>query len=293
LPDIDAGRRAAAEPAVDAATAIADDIEAEDRPKYGTAEEMTTELTEYGISEEEQADMGPIATVGRIRTEREKRTDSLTGLKNFFWLEEQGIAKKKEEGVPEAEQKTDFNDVPMFMLDADKFTQVNNTYGHAMGNRVLRSLGGLLKARLAGLAEVARYGGEEIVLVPLTNASKSDIMLVTHKAKEEFKRIRFDGGDKGILTGVSFSGGYGIGNKADDQMYKAKDAGRDQLWWGDRRYEPGEKITEEISPAAVPGEPARGRPGEIGGVERPAEPGRVGEALPKPAEKVTPTEKNP
>lgn len=118
------------------------------------------------------------------------------------------------------------------MLDIDHFKDVNDTHGHPVGDRVIRSLSQLLKQRLRKYDVIGRYGGEEFALVmPHTNAWQAKDVL--DALREQFAQIEFLA--LGEFT-CSFSAGIatidGTENieqmiaNADKALYESKANGR-------------------------------------------------------------------
>ena len=84
-------------------------------------------------------------------------TDELTGLSNNRRFREL-IAK-------EAARAERFgHELSLIMLDIDDFKQINDTYGHLQGDKVLRMVGRVLQLESRGVDEPARYGGEEFAV---------------------------------------------------------------------------------------------------------------------------------
>jgi diguanylate cyclase (GGDEF)-like protein len=128
------------------------------------------------------------------------------------------------------------------LLDIDDFKQLNDSHGHALGDRVLRDVSQAVRRCLRGVDIAARYGGEEFaVILPRT------AMLDAHAVAE---RIRHDIGEvrvvhDGRVVGVSASlgvacfpesGAADAGNlveRADVALYRAKAAGKNrvELYW--------------------------------------------------------------
>ena len=114
------------------------------------------------------------------------------------------------------------------MVDLDHFKAVNDDFGHAAGDRVLREFGETVRACLRGSDYAARYGGEEFVVV-LRNAVAADAHEVTARIRHRWRR---SGG------GITFSAGIAAHSAARDvqstlaladrALYAAKRAGRDR-----------------------------------------------------------------
>ncbi len=124
----------------------------------------------------------------------------------------------------------------LVMVDLDHFKRVNDTYGHAAGDEVLRAVADALRASLRGGDSVARYGGEEFLLV-LPNTGRGAAMRVAERARRAVAALRFTAGDRSYH--VTLSAGVAerqegerheaaIG-RADAALYQAKARGRDQV----------------------------------------------------------------
>ena len=151
--------------------------------------------------------------------------DSLTGLFNHthtLHLLEQEIvrARQKEHSLCFA------------MLDIDYFKKVNDTFGHAIGDRVLRSLSMFLKQRLRKTDHIGRYGGEEFAII-LPDTRLSDARNVLNDIRERFSELRQPAGDREF--NVTFSCGVAAWNgesaqalceRADRALYASKNQGR-------------------------------------------------------------------
>lgn len=88
----------------------------------------------------------------------EAMTDRLTGLANRSGFEQESatlFADAEKAGTP----------LSMLLLDLDKFKNINDTFGHPAGDEVLRAVGKILKGAARSQDLVARYGGEELVLI--------------------------------------------------------------------------------------------------------------------------------
>jgi len=123
------------------------------------------------------------------------------------------------------------------MLDLDHFKTVNNTYGHAAGDSVLKSLSRLLRQRLRSSDIIGRYGGEEFVAL-LRDCVVENALDIMDEIRTHFSEIEFYPKGGNILN-VTFSCGISgfpeypdakdLSDAADQALYAAKAAGRNQI----------------------------------------------------------------
>lgn len=155
--------------------------------------------------------------------------DSLTGLLNHTAIKEQlasEVAQAKRQGKPLA----------FAMIDIDHFKNVNDTYGHPVGDRVIKSLARLLKQRLREMDIVGRYGGEEFAVI-LGNTDGKTAAEVLDAIRKDFSQLRHLADKKEFS--VTFSCGIAdvslcdnaidLCDTADKALYKAKTAQRNQV----------------------------------------------------------------
>ncbi len=154
--------------------------------------------------------------------------DSLTGLYNHthtLYMLETEITKAKQNGTP----------LSFAMLDIDFFKKINDSYGHPIGDRVLKSLSLFLKQRLRKTDHIGRYGGEEFAIV-LPNTRESDAKKILNEIREKFSELRQPAG--GGEFQVTFSCGVAtlpcenaqvICERADKALYDAKRSGRNAV----------------------------------------------------------------
>ncbi|KTT05393.1 diguanylate cyclase [Pseudomonas oryzihabitans] len=119
------------------------------------------------------------------------------------------------------------------MLDIDHFKQVNDHYGHPMGDRVIKSLALFLKQRLRKSDHIGRYGGEEFAVV-LPDTDLPTAMRLIEEIRQRFAEICFPAPPKELSC--TFSAGLAqlqpgqeitlLAKQADEALYSAKRAGR-------------------------------------------------------------------
>jgi diguanylate cyclase (GGDEF)-like protein len=124
-------------------------------------------------------------------------------------------------------------------VDIDHFKSVNDSYGHATGDVVLRGVAQTLKANLRASDEVGRYGGEEFMLV-LTETDVEEGAVLTEKLRNLVAKQRFPveaGQPISVTISIGIAGGGGgllrtdsLVRDADAAMYSAKSLGRNQTY---------------------------------------------------------------
>ena len=123
-------------------------------------------------------------------------------------------------------------------VDIDRFKAVNDTYGHASGDIVLRGVAQVLAANLRASDRIGRYGGEEFMLI-LTETDIDEGAVLTEKLRTLVQRQRFavDGNpDLSVTISIGIAGGTGplrmdtLVRDADAAMYSAKSLGRNQTY---------------------------------------------------------------
>lgn len=160
--------------------------------------------------------------------------DSLTGLLNHTTIKErmnQEMARAKRMQIAGKESY-----VSIAMLDIDLFKSVNDSYGHATGDRVLKSLSRFLTQRLRQSDTVGRYGGEEFAVI-LHDTDGVTSVKVMDEIRENFAKIMHQAdGDEfsvtfsvGVASFPEFSDLALLSDAADQALYAAKRNGRNQV----------------------------------------------------------------
>jgi two-component system cell cycle response regulator len=123
------------------------------------------------------------------------------------------------------------------LLDLDHFKRINDEYGHATGDRVLKRIVSACLASLRRSDIFARYGGEEfVVMMPETEAS--DALLVAERLREAISGQFFQGASVTASIGVAWLDPEEevdldrLLDRADQAKYRSKELGRDRvtLW---------------------------------------------------------------
>lgn len=167
-----------------------------------------------------------------VRTRHEALTDALTGV-----LNRKGFDRAMAEIMDGYSSES--GPLSLLVVDIDHFKKVNDTYGHLLGDKVLRTIAQTMKQRLKGRDTVARYGGEEfVVLLPDTQPERAAIVAEQLRSVIENGKIRRgDGGELiGTVTisvgGTAYIPGEPVSefiHRADEAMYQSKRAGRNRV----------------------------------------------------------------
>lgn len=138
-------------------------------PKAGALAEEVQDLVR-GVADQVQRDL--YHHIQFQRTQCEAMTDLLTGLPNIRYLAAPANARAAESAS--ASLMPPFS---VLYLDLDDFKPVNDTFGHAEGDRVLKEIAHLLQQSLGSAGQIVRYGGDEfVVILPQAGASEAEAM---------------------------------------------------------------------------------------------------------------------
>jgi diguanylate cyclase (GGDEF)-like protein len=164
------------------------------------------------------------------RLEEMATTDGLTGLTNHRTFQErfsQMLARAERSGAP----------LTMLITDIDKFKNVNDTYGHPIGDIVIKRVAAILKKQARNIDLVARYGGEEFGIV-LEATDAEGARTAAERIRVEVEAQVFDSpqGQFRATLSIGFATFPADGthkqvliDKADKALYHAKEHGRNQV----------------------------------------------------------------
>ncbi|HPF78562.1 MAG TPA: PleD family two-component system response regulator [Alphaproteobacteria bacterium] len=162
-------------------------------------------------------------------------TDSLTGLYNrrYFDVHLQKLLQKNENSR---------KSLGLLIMDIDHFKNVNDTYGHAVGDEILKEFATRLQDKLRGFDMVARLGGEEFVAL-LPDVSESMAHIVAERLRSAIADEPFTcNTPEGVLSITTSIGGTivekgmkvqadQVMKEADDALYEAKEHGRNACYF--------------------------------------------------------------
>lgn len=165
-----------------------------------------------------------------LRLYREASRDALTGLVNRRvlnkWLTLE-ITRARQQQQP----------LSILLFDLDFFKQVNDTYGHLTGDKVLQAFSRLLRRDLVNYNLIGRYGGEEFLAV-LPNLDESAAMIIAERIRKNCHRVQTQGSEGRIVSFTVSIGVTGLRDtdttetlvhRVDKGLYSAKMKGRDTV----------------------------------------------------------------
>ncbi len=133
------------------------------------------------------------------------------------------------------------NKLSFLMIDIDHFKTVNDTYGHFMGDEVLKSLAHTLVSSIRNSDISGRFGGEEFcVILPHTDINNASIAAEKIRKNVEKETIKIDNQEISITISIGVSSMQGGDNidtfikRADDALYEAKESGRNRVCYYDK-----------------------------------------------------------
>jgi diguanylate cyclase (GGDEF)-like protein len=159
-------------------------------------------------------------------------TDYLTGLRTRGYFEQQLELEFKR-----AERRR--QKFALLMIDIDHFKQLNDTFGHHVGDQVLRDVASILMKDMREVDTVARYGGEEFVII-LPETTEAGAIYVAQRLRRAVEQAKFFAGSPQAIQHLTISIGIAVYDNdaqfkrdliefADAALYAAKRSGRNQV----------------------------------------------------------------
>lgn len=154
-----------------------------------------------------------------IRHNKRVYADPLTGAYNRRYLDEAFPGMDSDRAVA--------------MIDADNFKEVNDTYGHSMGDRVLRGVADTIASCIRNVDAVVRYGGDEFAVI-FEGMPPGMLYDKLEQIRQRMGSLTFEGAP-GLRQTVSIGGVFGDGavaeliGRADRMLYRAKEGGKNRV----------------------------------------------------------------
>lgn len=196
---------------------------------------MVSIAVEKGILYEELSELNREMMQARALLEYEASHDSLTGLPN-----REAVLKRLEHVWQEREHQEhdERKSLGVMMLDIDHFKSINDTYGHPVGDEVLKAVAHTISAQLRATDVVGRYGGEEFLAVVATSGGPKAIAARAEQIRSavEHNLVITERGNIGVTISIGVavleaSESESVASmiqRADDALYKAKTDGRNR-----------------------------------------------------------------
>lgn len=159
--------------------------------------------------------------------------DTLTGLHNRFAMRRE-LIRERQRSIRSG------NPSIIALADVDHFKSVNDTHGHAIGDRVLQKTAELLTANVRPFDHLFRYGGEEF-LICLPSADHKQALSILNRIRTALESTEIDNGDGKTLKVTASFGAAEMNaeeeldatiEKADKALYAAKQGGRNRVVMG-------------------------------------------------------------
>ncbi len=209
-----------------------------------------TQALEMGVNDYLTRPVDKNELVARVRTQlRKKRyadrlrhnvqlslemaiTDQLTGLHNRRYMS------RHLDNLVETAKKTG-KPIAFVIMDIDYFKAVNDTYGHDIGDEVLKEFAGRIAANVRGIDLACRYGGEEFVVV-MPDTDINFAMQVSERLRKSIETTPFpisrDPKTLNLTISIGIAGSEGesdsagaLLHRADQALYRAKRTGRNKV----------------------------------------------------------------
>lgn len=171
-------------------------------------------------------------TIRHSQVEEQARLDSLTGVYNHGYFLKKLAEQAEAASVTQAP-------LGLIMLDIDFFKQYNDTYGHLVGDRILKTLCTAIRHHIKQTDSVGRWGGEEFV-ISLPGATGEQALQVAERIGETMAVLKIEDREQRMIPVPTVSQGiaifpveadeiYRLIDLADRRLYIAKERGRNQI----------------------------------------------------------------
>jgi diguanylate cyclase (GGDEF)-like protein/PAS domain S-box-containing protein len=190
--------------------------------------------TIIGAVESFSSNASVVDTRSKMRALRREATiDALTGVGNRKYLDG-----RLSVAIVEYQNSTD--NAAVLLIDVDHFKQVNDTYGHNIGDTVLRMIAKTMRLAVRGTDTVGRWGGEEFIAILYGMREKKALRAAAEKVRTLVECSRLDRPEHGLSVTISIGGTLLLPGdtpeslvwRADQLMYRSKRAGRNRVTIG-------------------------------------------------------------
>lgn len=162
-----------------------------------------------------------------VQLVNQANTDPLTGLNN---------RRKTMEYMNQLISDSKVSSICVSICDIDFFKKVNDTYGHDIGDKVLKSLAQTMVSSLDSDCFVSRWGGEEFLIV-FANANGDEAFIKLQELRNKISQLNFEVKDRSFKVTLTYglaeydfrSDVHDFIKEADNKLYLGKENGRDQV----------------------------------------------------------------
>jgi len=157
---------------------------------------------------------------------KQSTEDPLTGIYNRRYLEN-----KLEEYVKLAQRHN--RPLSLIMFDIDFFKHINDTFGHDVGDKVLKAVAKVVSENIRNTDIFTRYGGEEFVIIA-PETTKEDAKILAEKLRSLIRNLHFEEGINvtcsfGVVSLEKHDTKETLLKRADEALYEAKKTGRNKV----------------------------------------------------------------
>lgn len=175
-----------------------------------------------------------LAAIVKTKIERFREIQRSTNLDGLTGLLNHTAAKSQLKSM--VDQLDTGSSLTVAMMDIDHFKSINDTYGHPVGDQVIRGLAWLLKGRLRSTDLIGRYGGEEF-LVALPGVTPAEAKFVIDRIRKDFSTLPHAHANgvvyatfsTGIASYPMFDTAINLTEAADSALLQAKRLGRNRV----------------------------------------------------------------
>jgi diguanylate cyclase (GGDEF)-like protein len=166
-----------------------------------------------------------------MKMEKHATIDGLTQIPNHRYF--QDLMEKEVAKV----QRSDEDKVSLLLMDIDHFKTFNDTYGHPVGDKVLKQVAASISKAIRAADHVARYGGEEfVVILPGADSAEAKISAERVRKAVESMSVQNEGQELKVTISIG-SATYpddatdkaNLIDNADKALYASKDLGRNRV----------------------------------------------------------------
>lgn len=162
----------------------------------------------------------------RKELEKLSQTDKLTGLYNRLKLDQAlkiEVNRMKRQNTP----------LSVIIMDIDMFKEINDSFGHLVGDKVIEQVAALLKTNTRTIDVIGRWGGEEFLII-CPNTKLDEAKELAEKLRRciesfSFDTVKTETASFGVSEFKSDDNITSFVNRADKALYKAKDNGRNRV----------------------------------------------------------------